>query len=588
MGSAERRRRLVWLIWARVVISTLLLGSATVFQITKPGSLPIDPFFFLIGLTYCLSVVYATTIGYTERFPWLADLHFLCDACIVSAFIYFTGGATSYFPLLYVVPVIGAASVRLRPGALSVAAVSAILYAALVMAAYSGSPGYVAGYWMKDMRPLLPPVRIAAFTVATDSIALAAVALLAGSLADRLRNANDRLANASLALADLQAFNQHVIDSLTSGLATTDRVGRILTFNRAAEAITGQPVSAVVGRHAGAVLQMPPDFVELLGADLEGQRAARADYVFRSRDGRGLDIGLSAAHLVTPDGRTGYLLTFQDVTDMRRLEREGRQRHRLAAVGEMAAGIAHEIRNPLASMRGSIQILRAELRLTEEQADLMDIVLRESDRLNDIIRSFLSYARPQPLATGPVDMGRLLHDTAVLIRNSPEVLPSHRVDVEAPNTGPIVDGDDAQVRQVVWNLATNGLRAMPNGGRLVLRARTEESETGDGSEDRRPMVSLEVQDEGMGIPAEQLDTLFQPFRGSFPRGSGLGLAIVHRIVTDHHGEVRLESQVGQGTRVVVRLRGRDSKATGAKGQGSGARDQGPGTSAQALTAAAEE
>jgi len=225
----------VWLIWARVVISTLLLGSATVFQINQPGSLPIDPFFFLIGLTYCLSVVYATTIVYVERWPWLADLQFFCDACIVTAFIYFTGGATSYFPLLYVVPVIGAASVQRRPGALRVAALSAVMYAALVLAAYMGSPGYFAGHWIRDLRPLLPPVRIAAFTVATDSIALAAVGLLAGSLADRLRRADARLEDASLALADLQAYNQHVIDSLTSGLATTDRAGRIITFNLAAE-----------------------------------------------------------------------------------------------------------------------------------------------------------------------------------------------------------------------------------------------------------------------------------------------------------------------------------------------------------------
>ena len=244
------------------------------------------------------------------------------------------------------------------------------------------------------------------------------------------------------------------------------------------------------------MLQLPEDFVQLLESDLGGQRAARADYVFRTEGGQALDLGLSAAHLVTPDGRGGYLLTFQDVTEMRRLEREGRQRQRLAAVGEMAAGIAHEIRNPLASMRGSIQILRAELRLTEEQADLMDIVLRESDRLNDIIRSFLSYARPQPLAAGPVNLGRLLRDTAVLIRNGPEVLPAHRIDVEAPDSGPIVDGDDAQVRQVVWNLATNGLRAMPDGGRLVLRA----TGPAEGAQGAHGTVALEVEDEGIGSP----------------------------------------------------------------------------------------
>src|SRR5262249_24686790 len=194
------------------------------------------------------------------------------------------------------------------------------------------------------------------------------------------QSANARLEDASLALADLQAFNQHVIDSMTSGLLTTDRAGRILTFNRAAESIIGHDATRVVGQRAADVLLLRDDFTGLLARNLGGERARRADYSYRTSDGAVLDIGLSATHLVTPDGHAGFLLTFQDVTEMRRLERDARKRQRLAAVGEMAAGIAHEIRNPLASMRGSIQVLRAELGLSDEQARLMDIVMRESDR----------------------------------------------------------------------------------------------------------------------------------------------------------------------------------------------------------------
>src|SRR4029453_7733713 len=281
----------------------------------------------------------------------------------------------------------------------------------------------------------------------------------------------------------------------------------------------GHQGTAVVGRSAGEVRQLPTDFMELIRAGLPGERTRRADYTFRTSENEVRDIGLSADHLVTPDGRTGFLLTFQDVTAIRRLEREARQRQQLAAVGEMAAGIAHEIRNPLASMRGSIQVLRAELQLTEEQSHLMDIVLRESDRLNETIRSFLSYARPQPLRARAVDLTRLLGDTATLLRNSPDVLLSHRISVDAPESGLVVEADDAQVRQVIWNLATNGLRAMPEGGELILPARIHSSD-GD--------AALEVVDHGIGIRTEQLDSLFQPFNGSFTRGSGLGLAIVHR------------------------------------------------------------
>jgi two-component system sensor histidine kinase PilS (NtrC family) len=198
-------------------------------------------------------------------------------------------------------------------------------------------------------------------------------------------------------------------------------------------------------------------------------------------------------------------------------------------------------------MRGSIQVLRAELSLNDEQASLMDIVLRESDRLNETIRSFLTYARPQAAVPASVDLMRVLTDAATLLRNSPELKPEHRVHVDGPADGLVVDADDHQIRQVVWNLATNGLRAMPSGGTLRLVARPSSASVGH--------VELAVVDDGVGIPPEQLDTLFQPFHGSFGQGSGLGLAIVHRIVQDHRGEVLVESAVSRGTEVTVRLPG---------------------------------
>jgi two-component system sensor histidine kinase PilS (NtrC family) len=217
---------------------------------------------------------------------------------------------------------------------------------------------------------------------------------------------------------------------------------------------------------------------------------------------------------------------------------------RLAAVGEMAAGIAHEIRNPLASMSGSIQILRQELPLSSEQEQLMDIVLRESERLNTTIRSFLAYARPQRFEIAKFDVRRALNDTALLLRNSAEVRDDHAIEVDVPGTELWYEADEGQIKQIVWNLATNGLRAMPQGGRLRLAAARETASDG---------VVLTVQDEGVGIPAEQLDGLFQPFHGTFAKGSGLGLAIVHRIVTDYNGEIQLSSNAGHGTTVAIHL-----------------------------------
>jgi two-component system sensor histidine kinase PilS (NtrC family) len=398
---------------------------------------------------------------------------------------------------------------------------------------------------------------MAAYIAVIHIVGFFTVALLSGSLTERLRSAGDRLERASHEIADWQAFNQHVIDSLTSGLATTDTSGAVVTFNRAAEQITGYAASAVVGRRVAGALQLPPALVAALDSDLADAASRRADFAFVRPDRRQIDIGLSVTHLVTPGGRAGYLVTFQDVTALRKLERDGRLRQRLAAVGEMAAGIAHEIRNPLASMSGSIQILRQELPLTDDQAQLMDIVLRESERLNETIRSFLAYARPQRFSVARLDVTRTVNDTALLLRNSAELGEGHRIDVDTPETPLWFEADEGQLRQIFWNLATNGLRAMTRGGRLTLVARPDApSGSRDPNGPGDPGVILEVVDEGVGIPSEKIEGIFQPFHGSFSRGTGLGLSIVHRIVTDYSGSIHVKSEPGAGTTVTVRLPGR--------------------------------
>ena len=387
----------------------------------------------------------------------------------------------------------------------------------------------------------LPPLRVALYTVSFNVVGFTGVALLTSYLSERVRHADARLQRASSQIADLQAFNQHVIESLTSGLATTDHEGHVLTLNPSGQQITGRRDSDVIGRSIFELLQLPPDFEPRLREPGSGSHRTEVSYARPS--GGQIEIGLSAAPLITPSGQTGFLFLFQDVTAARRMEREARLRQRLAAVGEMAAGIAHEIRNPLASMSGSIQILRQELPLNREQGQLMDIVLRESERLNETIKAFLAYARPQKFSTKRLDLRRVVDDTALLLRHSSESCDGHRVEVAAP-AGPVwFDADENQIRQIIWNLATNGLRAMPEGGRLLLSVAAES--------DRE--VVLSVSDEGVGIPEHELDNVLQPFHGSFGKGTGLGLAIVHRVVSDHDGEIRITSEPGSGTTVCVRL-----------------------------------
>jgi two-component system sensor histidine kinase PilS (NtrC family) len=552
MASTDLRRRLSWLITVRLLVSTTLLGWAILMQIRAQG-VENHSFYLLIALTYGLSVFYGATLRFVTRHRWLVDVQLACDALIISAFIALTGAVSSYFASLYFLPIIAAGGLQFRRGALTVALFSAVMYAGVVILQYQGI--FTVPGWVHAPAMPLPAVRVAVYTTVINVFAFFAVAFLAGSLAEGIRIAGIRLERASTEIANLQALNEHVINSLASGLVTADYNGRVITFNHAAEQITGQAASDAIGRNVSEMLQLPPGLLASLAAQLDDQGQRRADFQFRTPQGKMLEMGLSAMHLVTPSGPAGFLFNFQDVTKVRKLERDARIQHRLAAVGEMAAGIAHEIRNPLASVSGSIQILRKDLDLNEEQSQLMDIVLRESERLNGIIRSFLAYARPQRFAIARLDLGRILQDAAVLLRNSGDVSERHTIEVDAPASEVWYEADEGQIRQIIWNLATNGLRAMPDGGRLGLSVSAEmpaggASVTGDGH------VVISVEDEGVGIAPEELDDIFQPFHGSFVKGTGLGLAIVHRIVTDYHGEIQVTSKTGAGTVVRVRLPGR--------------------------------
>jgi two-component system, NtrC family, sensor histidine kinase PilS len=543
----------MWLIGGRAAVLTLLLGSAILTQIRGPASPGIeDPFFFLIAITYALTVLYVVLLRQTEQHRWLVDVQLACDAVLVSALVYMTNGVSSYFTSLYALPIIAASTIQSQRSGLMVGVLSSVLYAGLVAVQYgtaSASPPVIGA-------DLLPQPRIALFIVGLNLFGFMAVAVLSGYLAQRVRDTGQALEQASNQLADLRAFSEHVISSLASGLATTDINGRILSFNKAAETIIGVTQAQALQRSAADVLQLPSEFTELFGARDGRPRLPRVEYVFTYADGRAIEIGISTAMLRTPRGEVGFVFTFLDVTEARKQERQARVQQRLAAVGEMAAGIAHEIRNPLASMSGSLQILRQELPLSEEQSLLMDIVLRESDRLNETIRSFLAYARPQRSAFTRFDVRQVLTDTATLLQNSPELLETHEIRSDVPSQPVWCLADSAQIRQIVWNLATNGLRSMADGGALTLTASVRQADA-----DMAEKVVIAVSDEGIGIAPEDVEGILQPFHGGFARGTGLGLSIVHRIVSDYGGELMVTSQKGQGTTVTVLLPAIEQPAT---------------------------
>jgi two-component system sensor histidine kinase PilS (NtrC family) len=540
MKERTLRRRLAVHIAVRLLVATVLLGAAVIVQLRTPGALPIDPFYFLVGLTYAVSLGFIASLQMVDRLPWLTDVHFAIDAVVVSAAVFITGGVESLFVILYMLPIVAASTVQFRRGGLQLAGLSTILFFGVVVAQYLVASGYLQLPLKELVEGDLPPVNVAQYTVALNAFGFFAVAFLSGSLAERARRGEAQLEQATEEIADLQAFNQYVFDNLLSGLATADAGNRLLTFNRSAMLITGRDGALPIGESAADALQLPAAFAGNLSEDLARVRSKRTDYMFRLPTDAVIELGLSVAALPLPDGSRGYLYTFQDVTDVKRFEQNARLQQRLAAVGEMAAGIAHEIRNPLASMSGSMQMLKQELPLSADQAQLMDIVLKESERLNQTIKSFLAYARPQRFSLQKLDLRPIVKETAILLRNSTEVEEQHEIEVKQADDAVTVEADEGQVRQILFNLATNGLRAMPNGGTLCLSALHEDTPKG------RVAVLL-VEDQGVGIPPEDVDSIFQPFRGSFGKGTGLGLAIVHRIVTDYGGQIDVRPRPEGGT-----------------------------------------
>nr|MCU0256431.1 ATP-binding protein [Vicinamibacterales bacterium] len=464
--------------------------------------------------------------------PWVADLHFAGDIALVSGLVLTTGGIGSFFVSLYALPIVAAGVVRQRRGSLGAAALAALCYGALVLLQYSS--------WHAGLpeAPVLPPPHDALSRVLINAAGFGAIGVLTGWLALARDRADARLAHASSAIADLQAFNQRIVDSLPGGLLTADEQGSVVSANRSAEVITERPWAQLRGQPVERVLQLAPGAF----GDLGPGEVRRVEFEYLKPSAQRIVLGLGMARLGADGGTRGYLFTFQDVTEAKRRQHEAQVQQRLAAIGEMAAGIAHEIRNPLASMAGSIQLLRRELPLDADQALLMDIVLRESQRLNDTIRHFLAYARPQRPRAARVALARLVEETAMLIRKGGDRGHPLTVRVRVDDGSLACEGDEAQLRQVVWNLASNALRAMPDGGTLALGL------TRSGAH-----AVLEVSDTGRGMTREQQERLFQPFQSDFAQGTGLGLAIAHRLVTDHGGTIVVDSAPGRGTTVRVAL-----------------------------------
>lgn len=525
----EPKNKLLLLVAFRLVIVSALLGLAAGTGLLVPH---ISYIRLLLALS-ALSLLFALLLRYSEQETMVFYLGLILDIGLVSFLVSATGVIDSLFTSLYLPIIVYASMLRGRRDGIAAAVLSVIGYFALVGLARLGlvpSPFKDAG------------LEIIGPKIALNLLGFIAVAYLGVSLSARLKMARSELEAEKISRANLQALNDNIVNCIRTGLLTTDLAGKITTANAAAAEIMGYKrglagihVTEIIGEEFWRRIRQT-DFTR-------ERRAVRSDRWARTRSGAEIYLGFSVSPLITHSGeQIGHIISFQDLTDIKRLEEEIQLKEKMAALGKMAAGIAHELRNPLASIRGSIQLLGSELKLRGEQARLMRIVLRESDRLNKIIEDFLTYARPTRLNTIEIQISDLLAETVELVKHTPMVKPAHRIEFTAEN-GCAIEGDRDRLKQVFWNLASNALKAMPEGGLLSIEARRV----------GRNQVRVSFTDTGIGMSQEEIDNIFEPFFSRFQEGVGLGMAIVYQIVDAHKGRIQVRSKKGVGTTVTLEL-----------------------------------
>jgi len=512
-------------------ISWLWYGQT--FEISG-SQLPRGPLLVFLS-ALALTAIYFSLLVFSRSAAWQVAVQFVIDAALISWLVYLTGGLTSPFITLYIV-LIGVTSIFLKPlGTLLVSVVAVLLFVVV-----SILPALNLIDAQGPSRPLSELFQRLSFHV----VAFLIVGLLAARLSER-RSSGEKLEETARSLADLRALHERIVESIRSGLITTDLSGSIYTSNAAAAEITGLTPEDLKGR---SIFSLFGDISEAIRLSLEAgggdESTPRFETDLVTPDGFAVHIGYSVSPLFSETNEAkGLIVAFQDLTEIRSMEESVRRKDRLAAVGRIGAGLAHEIRNPLGAMRGAIQVLESTTPPDSMQSDLMGIILRESDRLNSIITNFLSYARPKAGNFTETDVCEAIRDTMTLLRHSPDIKPRHKIVEDVPREPVTIMADVTQLKQIFWNLARNALAAMPDGGDLRISLTRKSSQR----------VRIVFADTGHGMTPEKVEQLFEPFANSTTGGTGLGLSIVYQIVRDHNGAINVTSTEGEGTSITVEL-----------------------------------
>jgi len=524
-----------WLMGLRLVAVSALFVGVLLVQTTTEEILPIAPLTWVTALTYGLSLLWLTL--------WLAGvppglhggLQLGGDLVIASCLVYFTGGLTSPFPFLFLIPVGVAALMFGLRGSLTTAGAAFVAYSSLAEAQLYGLISVPAFFGHP------PPLHASAlaFQIMLNGAGFALVALLTSYLGHSLQQAEARLRGEQESTARFQALYADVVRSVDSGVIASDLEGRVVLANPAAIRML-QAQAPLEGRLLSQLLPLE----EVQWSEMLQQSGKQVPLrVEGTLVGSQIPLGCTVTPLQGSDGTPlGFVVHFRDLTEAREAARRDRLRERMVAIGEMAAGIAHEIRNPLASISGSAQVLGKLPALAENERRLLRIIVEESRRLSGIIESFLGYARPPAPRRAQCRIWQTLEETLSLFRNSPEVTAGHHIvsDIH-PCPAPIV-ADEEQLRQAFFNLARNAMQAMPAGGTMTVVARPDETH-----------YVISWSDEGVGMRPEQIQEIFHPFKAFRTGGMGLGLSFVYSIVSDHGGEIEVHSEPDRGSTFVLRI-----------------------------------
>lgn len=528
------------LLAVRVVVVTSLLLAALIIQFTADIVLPINYIYLVTGLTYGLTLAYIGLSHVVTNRTINLIVQIGGDLLLETLIVYFTGGADSPFSFLYLVSIITASMLLYRRGGLITASASAILYGVLVDVMYYGIVRIPPRTVLSPQGWTLLGIYL---NMATNFAGFYATALLTSYLSEKLRKTAEELDVNLQNLAELRALNENVIESIPSGVLTLTPDGTIAFANPAAREILDRSQVELVGQPITAIGVFDSEDWGSLKETVSRVGIARGERGEERLHGDTRFFGYALTPLRSLEGKPyGMTLIFQDLTEMKQLESQLRMKDRMAAVGELSAGIAHEIRNPLAAISGSVQALRSSDRLSPPEQRLMSIILKESERLNRSIADFLQFVKPKERSLSEFDIAMSLSETLELLSNSPELEESHRiVPIIDPPSFTIV-GDANQIRQVFWNVAKNAIQAMPGGG--MLRVLTQHDAS---------FYHIVFSDSGLGMSEDDQRRIFQPFRTNMPSGTGLGMAISYRIIQEHDGRITVNSQPGKGTTITISL-----------------------------------